>query len=214
MSPVIYFWIVFPVLVFIVIFFDIKYDMLRDASTIAKPKPYSFARVQLAWWTQIVLASFISIIFSGYGIPTFNESTLILLGIGTATTAAAKVIDLSDQSKSGIKRSQDEDGKNFFLDILSDENGVSIHRFQTVVFNLTIGIWFIAEVLNNLSMVNKDNIDTVMPVISDNNLILLGLSSGTYAALKSTENKPGQTKAAASNINMVTDAVSEEEPVG
>jgi hypothetical protein len=32
-------------------------------------------------------------------------------------------------------------------------------------------------------------IDYVMPDISNNNLILLGLSSATYAAVKTTENK-------------------------
>jgi hypothetical protein len=213
MNPQIYFWIVFLVLVFIILFFDKKYDMLRDATIIARPKPFSFARVQLAWWTLIVLASFISIILSGYGIPTFNQSTLILIGIGTATTATAKLIDLSDQSKPGLRRSQDENGRNFFLDILSDENGVSIHRFQTVAFNLIIGIWFITEVLHQLSVINKDTVNLVMPVISDNNLILLGLSSGAYAALKATENKSLQ----AGVINAVTDVnidVASEEAVG
>ena len=211
MNPIVIFWIVFPALLLAVIMLDIKFDMLRDSTTIAKPKPYSFARVQLAWWMTIVLASFITIILCGYGIPTFRESTLILLGIGTGTTAAAKVIDLSDQSKTGLLRSQDENGRNFFLDILSDENGVSIHRFQTVVFNLTFGIWFIASVLIKLPGISETNLNEVIPEITDNNLILLGLSSGTYAALKTTENKSPQAKAAADGA---TDVTSEEQPVG
>ena len=33
-----------------------------------------------------------------------------------------------------------------------------------------------------------------MPPISDNNLVLLGLSSGTYAALKLTENRTDDSK--------------------
>ena len=79
-----------------------------------------------------------------------------------------------------------------------------MHRFQTVVFNAVFGMWFIHAVLNNL--VNNDcaiytedaktlaaclanKINYIMPPISNNNLVLLGLSSAAYAALKMTENK-------------------------
>jgi hypothetical protein len=185
------FWALFVALSLVVFFFDKQSGMLRDTST-AKKKPYSFARVQLAWWTVIVLSAFIAILITKGAIPTFDSSTLILLGISAATTGTARVIDQSDISNPAIVRGQNEDGQDLFLDILSDGTGVNIHRFQTVVFNLVFGIWFICTVLHNLpacvpSLPNFPN--TVMPPISNNNLILLGLSSGTYAALKTTENK-------------------------
>jgi hypothetical protein len=207
-NPKICSWIVFAVLLLLIIIFDKKYSMLRDSS-LAQTKPYSFARVQLAWWTLIVLSEFITILIIKAGaIPTLNNSTLILLGISAGTTATARVIDLSDQSNPAISRNQDMNGDNFILDILSDANGVNIHRFQTVVFNLIFGIWFIIEFLSQASKspacpvcsgpnadaaacaaCTADFINHLIPVITTNNLILLGLSSATYAALKTTENK-------------------------
>jgi hypothetical protein len=208
------FWIIFAILSFCIVILDKKYCMLRDISNAPGHQPYSWSRVQLAWWTIIVLSSFISILI-GYGVaPTLNSSTVILLGISAATTATAKVIDLSDADKLNVKRHQDDFGKNFFLDILSDDKGVSVTRFQTVVFNAVFGAWFIHAVLNNLISCNctkyltdaKEIADCaihplnyIMPTISDNNLILLGLSSTTYAALKLTENKTNSTKNAKSD---------------
>jgi hypothetical protein len=187
MNGIVYFWIAFVGLLLIVIYFDRKYSLLRDLST-ADKKPYSFSRVQLAWWSVIVLASIISIVASQKGIPDLDWSTLVLLGISSATTVTANLIDVSDQQNPDITRTQDDGGQSFLLDILSDSKGVSIHRLQTVVFNLTIGIWFIGAVTNDLAHY-AGNINLIIPRLTQNDLILLGLSSGTYAALKSTENK-------------------------
>ena len=125
--------------------------------------------------------------------PTLDMSTVILLGISAATTATAKAIDISDAEKDERIRNQDGFGKNFFIDILSDGTGVSVHRFQTVVFNAVFGIWFIAAFLHNL--LNNAAIDSIIPPVANNNLILLGVSSATYAALKVTENQTATIEA-------------------
>jgi hypothetical protein len=171
------FWIIYLVLLGCIYFCDKKFNMLRDISAVY-PKPYSFSRVQLAWWTAIVLAAFISTSLAQKHIITLLDSTLYLLGMSGATMAAAKVIDTSDIRNPDIQRNQDSKSENFILDILSDGNGISIHRFQTVVFNLVFSIWFIKFVVNMQAI----------PDISNNNLILLGLSSATYVGLKATEN--------------------------
>lgn len=172
-------------------FFDLKSMMLRDTSTAAK-KPYSFARVQLAWWTVIVLSSFITIMITRHYIPTLDSSTLILLGISAATTGIARVIDQGDLNNPSIVRGQDANSQGILLDILSDNTGPNLQRFQTVLFNAVFGIYFIVTVIHNLP---TEPVDIIMPVITTNNLILIGLSSGTYAALKTTENKPGPAMA-------------------
>jgi len=208
------FWIVFAVLFFSIIFFDLKYCMLRDVSKAPGHQPYSWSRVQLAWWTVIVLSSFISILWQKGIAPTLNSSTVILLGISAATTAAARVIDISDQEKL-IWTHQDDFGKNFFLDILSDQTGVSVHRFQTIIFNLVFGIWFINTVLTKLASCTLPScVDSIMPVITNNNLILLGLSSATYAALKMTENKSGELRAEKKAATETTSEVEEDGSVG
>ena len=184
------FWIPFAVLLFSTIICDKKYGMLRDITKATVHKPYSWSRVQMAWWTLIILSSFIAILWQNGKAPDLHSSILILLGISAATTASARMIDIADEEKPGTIRHQDNFGKNFFLDILSDENGVSIYRFQTLIFNATNGGWMIAQVLANLHTCQTgDCINEIIPLVTNNNLILLGLSSATYAILKSTENK-------------------------
>jgi hypothetical protein len=167
--------------------------MLRDMTTLSKHQPYSWSRVQLAWWSVIILSCFITIIIMKGTAPTLDISTVILLGISAATTATAKAIDISDANRYDRLRHQNDFGKNFFLDILSDATGVSVHRFQTVVFNCVFGIWFINAFLHNL--LNNEALNAIIPPIANNNLILLGVSSATYAALKATENQTATIEA-------------------
>lgn len=202
--------------------------MLRDTSKATAHQPYSWSRVQLAWWTIIVLASFISIIWLKGIAPALHSSTVILIGISAVTTATARMIDISDQEKMNLVRHQDAFGKNFFLDILSDQTGVSVHRFQTIVFNAVFGVWFITAVLNNLSAdcsayisdagihatCMADPVNYIIPPISNNNLVLLGLSSATYAALKITENRSATLTSESRNAGSNnTDTYSNTQPV-
>jgi hypothetical protein len=169
---------------------DGYFGMLRDTS-VASQKPYSYSRVQLAWWTSIILAAIITIVSLGQGIPTITGGLLVLLGISSATSALARVSDISDRSNPTISSmAQDCTSEGFFYDILSDENGINIHRLQTAIFNTVFGVWFVSFVYSKLGgNVTAANINLIMPDFDQNNLILLGVSSGTYAALKTTENK-------------------------
>ncbi|MDP4262146.1 MAG: hypothetical protein Q8941_06410 [Bacteroidota bacterium] len=204
MNPKLIYLFVFAGLFLLAVFLQKGYGIIYDAST-AKPKPYSFSRLQLVWWTFIVLASFISIIIASGKIPTFDSSTLILLGIGSLTTASARIIDISDRANFTVASANpppagppqtlnvDLPSSGFWLDILSDKTGVSIHRFQAFIFNLVFGIWFIYKTVVTIPLAttkaSSSIIDAIIPIITNNNLILLGLSAGTYAAMKSTENK-------------------------
>ncbi|MBW4889832.1 hypothetical protein KXQ82_08900 [Mucilaginibacter sp. HMF5004] len=203
------------------------------------PKPYSFSRWQLVWWTFIIFASFISVIIASGKIPTFDNSTLILLGIGSITTIAATLIDISDNDNAANTANanatqtvvvspppaapadpnapvtaapeaapvvtvvntpapqpvlaQSINHNSFFLDILSDRYGINIHRLQAFVFNVVFGVWFIYTTVMHIKNITiasaQPAIDAVIPVITNNNLILLGMSAGIYTTLKTTENK-------------------------
>jgi len=198
------FWIDLLVLMAAIIYCDRKFYLLRDVTQAYKP--YSWSRVQLAWWTAIILSSFTAILLKTGEIPTFNASTLILLGISAATTATARLIDLNEKTPAVVNRENTQ--SHFILDILSDEYNINMHRFQTVVFNLIFGIYFIRYVVTHFDPVK---INDIMPLIADNNLILLGLSSATYAALKTTENKTKE-KAAVSEMESAAPLMAEEEP--
>ncbi len=189
MNPKIIFWLVFVALTALVLILNAKYGLLRDESTRETKKPYSYARTQLTWWTVIVLSGFTTVILKHQEIPTLTDGILILLGISSATTMTARITDNSDQDQTNTKDIiQNLPGENFLIDILSDSNGVSIHRLQAVLFNVVIGFWFIQKTLANLVSSSFD-MSNILPDIEMNNLILMGLSAGTYAALKTTENK-------------------------
>lgn len=172
-----------------IIYLGIKTNMLKDIST-AKKMPYSFSRVQMAWWTVVVIGSYIYIIMNRTGwadTATFtnniiSRSALILMGIGASTTVAGRIID---NSQSDSDRHQDEDSEGFILDILSDANGVSIHRFQSLIFNFIFGIMFMVKVY---SYVHSSAAAVSMPEFSNTELALLGLSSAAYVTLKVGEN--------------------------
>ncbi len=189
MNSKIIFWLMFAALTALILYFNAKYGMLRDESVQVKKKPYSYARTQLTWWTVIVLSGFATVILYRHEIPTFTPGVLILLGISSATTIAARITDNADQEHIEADRlSQNSKGQNFLVDILSDKSGVSIHRLQSVLFNIVIGLWFINQTLANIAN-STIPMNEILPDLEQNNLILIGLSAGTYVALKTTENK-------------------------
>jgi hypothetical protein len=195
----IFFIVLFSILGIIIIL-SIYYDLLRDQQSVPDlPKPYSFSWVQLTWWTFIVLGCICTLIFCAGSIPVLDPSTLKLLGIGSLTTVSARLIDISDDANvkkaalagQTVSLSRNEPGQDLLLDILSDKNGVSIHRLQAAILNLVIGANFLCQFFLNLHCFQKDKltIDKVIPVLDSSTLVLLGISAGTYIALKSTENK-------------------------
>jgi hypothetical protein len=67
--------------------------------------------------------------------------------------------------------------EGFLIDILSDANGISFHRFQIFAWTVVLSIIFIKEVYENLAM----------PTFNTTLMGLLGLSAGTYLGLKIPE---------------------------
>jgi hypothetical protein len=192
------FWAVFVALLAIIIGCDYKFNMLRDPGY-GSPRPYSYARVQLAWWTLVILSSIIGIFIYTGQLPPIQDTTLYMLGISSATTTTATLIDLKDRQRLPFNGPmlQDQNGTTFLYDILSDKNDVTVHRLQAVILNLTVGAWFLQQVVLHHSI----------PPIPSNYLALLGLSAGVYAGMKTTENKEPSLPQTASDANKNTTAV-------
>lgn len=161
-------------------------NALRDDST-ATPKPYSLARVQLWWWTVVILSLFAY----GYGLGDklweFNNTCLALLGVSLATTTAGRIVDNQQIQDSSSSRHQNTASEGWIVDILSDEHGLSIHRFQTVALNLMYSGAFAMESVGAGGFIEFDS----------QTLGLLGISSSAYLALKAAEGK-GKTPASSS----------------
>jgi hypothetical protein len=63
---------------------------------------------------------------------------------------------------------------NYFTDILSDANGISLNRFQFFVWTIVFGLMFGYTVITSLQM----------PTLDDKWLLLMGISGGTYLGFK------------------------------
>lgn len=171
-----------------------KTGLLRGAPINNDPnqRPYSLSRVQLAFWTFIILSSFFYIYIATGQTQVLNNTALILLGISSATAAIAQTIDTGDQRNTKLRGlSRNQKGSNWLINILSDEQGISIHRLQTVIFNFVFGIIYVNAVLSTL----------IMPDFSTEQLMLLGISNATYSALKTNETS-----------NLVAAPVAKDEP--
>ncbi len=168
-------------------------DAIKDISTSA-PKPYSFSRTQLMFWTIIIM--FCISIQVGYGVSITQDNLrgdiLALLGIGTGTATLANLIDRSDIANAKDRQQDRNPSQGFLYDILDDGNGISIHRFQALIFNLLFGITFIFGFLTA--------VDHKLPVFTNFQLGLLGISSSAYLAVKASENnKPVPNNQSADN---------------
>ena len=176
-----------------------NFCMLADAGGKAKPRAaFSLGRSQLAFWTVIIISSFIYVYLNAspqeYTAPVLATVNLTLLGIAAGTTVASKVIDNSQKDTQGNSiPQQDYPSEGFLIDIISDEKGVSIYRLQSVIWTLIIGAIYIAYVSGKSKMPD----DTV---ITSQLLILMGISSSTYVGLKTTENTSAPVSPTTANL--------------
>jgi hypothetical protein len=157
-------------------------SLLRDPGTqdaTLQQRTFSLARTQMAWWFAIIFAAFVFLWLVTGEMPTLSGQALSLLGISSATTMASVGIS-ADRSpalgESGV----------FFRDLLSDANGIAIHRFQMLVMTVALGLMFLIHVATRLTM----------PEFDASLLTLLGISAGTYVGLKIPES-PGSAPGAA-----------------
>jgi hypothetical protein len=146
----------------------LRTDILKDPAPAAGGRvTWSLARCQMAWWTLIVLASFV-VIYLVTGDLTVPASSLVLLGISAATgLTAVKITPTSTPEKQA-------NPTGFFRDLLWENGAPTLHRFQLLAWTLILGLIFIFQVVNNLAQ----------PVLDATLLTLMGISSGTYIGFK------------------------------
>lgn len=169
---------------FIILFagvLSIKSDLIKEGSI---EKHYSLSRVQLLWWTVIILCCFSIKFGASMVIPGLDQSVLYLLGIGTGTITVAKLMSDSKKNKEDAKEEVIEHttkSNGLFYDILDDGAGISVHRFQAVLFNLVFGFTFLNQFFSDINY--------TMPAFNNEQLTLLGISSSTYLFMKNSESK-------------------------
>lgn len=176
---------------------DLSYDPKTNELRPLKERPYSYARVQLFWWTIIILGCYVTFFIYAPPVETIlalNPTAVILLGGGLATSIFGRVMDNNQISRDNdnsepdvpVRHQDIEPTKGLFLDIMSDEGGVTIHRFQAVIFNLVFGLAFITMFLTYAGDGKYPFADFEMW-----QLTLLGISAAGYLGLKANENGDG-----------------------
>ncbi|XZF16420.1 hypothetical protein ACTHGU_09785 [Chitinophagaceae bacterium MMS25-I14] len=158
----------------------------KTARKIQARNPYSISKVQLAVWTLVIGGSYLHLVLCKINceIMPINKTALVLMGISAGTAAAATIVD-KRQIQDGNPRHQNRPSKGFFTDILSDDNGISIHRLQKAVWTLIATVIYLHKVY-----IMRDTQPCELPELGDTLLALTGISNATYLVLKSKENDP------------------------
>jgi hypothetical protein len=91
------------------------------------------------------------------------------------------------QQAQAVKRSK-RDGQRggFFADLLSDQNGNSLHRVQMLVFTFLYGAYFVAHFIDASA---SDALTALKTELPSSALGLMGVSGAVYAGFK----LPGNT---------------------
>ncbi|MGW8392904.1 hypothetical protein [Pseudoduganella sp. HUAS MS19] len=154
----------------LLIYLGAKSALLRDPAPRGTPlekRTFSLAKTQMTWWFAIIFASFVFLWLVTGETPSLSPQALMLLGISTVTSVASNGV-------SGARTYDCGERGKFLVELLSDENGIAIHRFQMLVMTATLGLLFLYDVVSML----------IMPEFDTSLLTLMGISAGTYVALK------------------------------
>lgn len=170
--------------------------------------PYSLSRTQLAIWITIIGSVYTYAVFwDDLPLSAINNTALLLMGIAGGTFAAGAILDTTEIQQK-VTRHQDQDvNSNFFKDILSDGNGISIHRFQNVVWTVIAIFVYFYKYGNPIP-----GAPVGLPELDNTLLALTGISSATYIILKTRENV-GQKAPVNLNIILSLEGLSEKDAI-
>ncbi len=193
--------LIFGVFVSLAFGSDLLRDIVANPDAMKGKPPYSLSRTQLAVWITILSSFYIyAVLWDGHSPVDLNTTALTLMGISAATFVGGAVLDTSEIQQ-GIVRSQDTPSSgNFLKDILSDKDGISLQRFQNVVWTVVAIIIYFYK-YNNPPMPNKP--PQFLPDLSSTLLALTGISSATYLTLKARENVPATGKPGDLTIELI-----------
>lgn len=146
---------------------------LRDS----KDGYYSLGKSQMAFWGLLIPLTFVGIWINTGIIEHIPDQVLILLGISGTTGLLAIIIESGKNEGDSNKVSTTTISPSFFKDICDDGNGISVHRLQTVMWTVILGVIFVSEVMCSISM----------PTFDNTLLILMGISNSIYLGFKFPE---------------------------
>lgn len=213
-------------------FYPILRDVPVEAGTMHTKLPYSLGRIQMAFWTIIVMGSIVYVYFvahAGDAAVAIDPKLAILIGISGATGVlaaavdndkdkkveaasaalkgieealnslnaqidsaqhapdaqamaklradkAAKIAEKDEQERLINRLARTNDRHGIVTDMLTDENGNSLHRLQLVLFTLLYGAMFVWSVGKSASLENM--------AFTDQMLEFMAVTGGVYVGFK------------------------------
>lgn len=145
-------------------------NLIRDPTATIEPstaRPYSLGRAQMAFWFLLIFVCYVSLWLVTGDYDTIGHSQFVLVVISSLTAVGNRMVSI------GLTESIDDAprlSKGFFIDLLSDSNGVRLHRFQLCAWTLLLGLIFAAIVYDDL----------VMPNFGDSLLTLIGINAAVH----------------------------------
>ena len=142
--------------------------------------PYSLGKTQMAFWGLLVAISFLGVWLIEYRMERIPAQVLTLMGISGVTGLGSVMINRKPAPAGApgpAVAAPPHSWKMWFLDIISDGDGVSFHRFQVVIWTLILGSVFAWTVANTCAM----------PEFENTLLVLMGISNGLYLGFKIPE---------------------------
>ena len=143
-------------------------NLIRDPSPTSKPgthRPYSIGRVQMAFWFLLIFVSYVSLWLVTGDYDTIGRSQFVLAVISSLTAVGSHLASGGSPDDHAQQTSH-----GFFIDLVSDSNGVRFHRFQLCAWTFLLGLVFATTVYDDL----------VMPQFGDTLLTLAGISAATH----------------------------------
>ena len=134
----------------------------------------------MIWWFYLVVVAWAYTAAILRSPLTITNTVLILTGISAATGLSSMTIDKAQRTQDS-KPSVPRSSGNLLYDLVTDGHGVAVHRFQMLVWTVVLGTYFVVYVLNKMAM----------PEFDTSLLILMGISSGSYVAMKTQESGNG-----------------------
>jgi hypothetical protein len=165
--------LLYIVIVTVFIALAVRSSMLRSCDN----GPYSLAQSQLAFWTILIIGSFIYTLILTDITSSINSSILFLLGISISANGTAAYID--NYKKKNKATLEPKPSKGFLTDILGDGETIMVQRVQNAAWTLVLGLYLVYYTISNKTL----------PTYPDTLLYLTGISSFAYVAGKPAENK-------------------------
>lgn len=178
----------------LLLYLGIRSNLLRsdtvrgdlDAATLASSDlisdnyrtiPFSLAKVQLGFWTFLIISAYLLCYMVTGELPDLPASLLGLLGISLGSNVLSRSITAGQLNSAG-PLTVNTASVGFWRDILAEQSRFSLPRIQFFLFNLLVGFYFVRYVWKLWAM----------PDLDANLIALISISAGGFLAGKAQEN--------------------------